>query len=120
MFTPSMNNGRNIFVFGSNLQGRHGRGGALDAKLNWGAQQWVGRGRQGQAYAIPTKDAHLAVLDLEIIEQFAMDFIDYALDHPELTFLLTKIGCGLAGYSEKDIAPMFSVVPGNVIKPEGW
>jgi len=120
MFTPDMNDGTNIFVFGSNEAGRHGRGAALEAKLHWGAQQWVGRGRTGQAYAIPTKNSQLRVLMLPMIQLYVGFFLEYARQRVELTFLLTKIGCGLAGYQESDIAPMFKNAPKNVIKPENW
>ena len=117
MYTPDMNNGTNIFVFGSNEAGRHGRGAALEARKHWGAETGVGIGRTGQAYAIPTKDRNLRVLPLETIAGFVDYFLHYAGEHPELTFLLTKIGCGLAGYTESEIGPMFSEAPPNVVQP---
>lgn len=106
-----------IFVFGSNLAGRHGKGAALAARLSHGAQYGQGIGRQGNAYAIPTKDKYLKSLDLTSIRVFVADFIRYARDHPELQFTLTAIGCGLAGYKPADIAPMFSNAPANVNQP---
>ncbi len=96
-----------IFVFGSNLSGRHGAGAALIAKNQFGAIYGVGFGPQGQCYAIPTKDRNLKVLPLNEIEPYIKVFIEYAKQNPESTFKVTKIGCGLAGYSVYDIAPMF-------------
>ncbi len=109
-----------IFVFGSNLAGRHGKGAALAAKLDWGAEQGVGVGRTGQAYAIPTKGYSLEVLHLDIINTYVLKFIQYANEHPDEEFYVTKIGCGLAGYKESQIAPMFKNAPKNCKLPEGW
>ena len=102
-----------IFVFGSNLAGRHGRGAALEAKKHWDAQYGVGKGRTGAAYAIPTKDGQLNTLDLEYIYRHVQEFIEYAKCHQELKFLVTRIGCGLAGYTDEEIAPMFQGAPAN-------
>ena len=109
-----------VFVFGSNLAGRHGKGAALFARHNRGAVYGVGRGPTGNAYALPTKDANLATLSLDEIQGHVNDFLDYARAHPELTFEVTKIGCGLAGYSESDISPMFAGAPGNCMLPQNW
>lgn len=106
-----------IFVFGSNLAGRHGKGAALHARLNFGAQYGVGLGRTGMAYAIPTKDHRLKTLPLSAIKSYVDDFIRYAKENPELIFQVTRIGCGLAGYSDYQIAPMFLDAPGNCILP---
>ena len=95
------------FVFGSNLAGIHGAGGALFAKQNFGAQQGVGVGFTGQSYAIPTKDRDIKVLPLEIIKNYVIEFTDDAMYNPEFTFHVTEIGCGLAGFHPKDIAPFF-------------
>jgi hypothetical protein len=108
-----------VFVFGSNLSGIHGLGAAKTA-LKWGAKYGQGVGLQGQTYAIPTKDEHIKTLPLIAIQMYVDQFKVFAKEHPELTFLVTKIGCGLAGYSEKDIAPMFQLCPPNCILPEGW
>lgn len=110
----------NIFVFGSNLAGRHGKGAALCAKNDHGAVYGVGVGRTGNAYAIPTKDRYLAVMPLPRIKDYVDDFIVYARQHPELTFLVTRIGCGLAGYRDDNIAPMFVGTPTNCILPNEW
>lgn len=106
-----------VFVFGSNLAGRHGRGAALWAKQHRGAIQGKGWGRQGNAYAIPTKDESLRVLPLDAIATFVAMFIGYAATHPEEEYELTPIGCGLAGYSPTQIAPMFKEAPDNVKLP---
>lgn len=112
-FTPEMNDGTNIFVFGSNRQGRHGKGAAKYAEDHWGAVYGRGEGRQGMAYAIPTKDTPYATLRLEEIQDHVNTFIEYARRHPRLKFLITEIGCGLAGYSPKYIAPLFVNAPAN-------
>lgn len=102
---------RQIFVFGSNLAGRHGKGAALEARQKWGAVYGVGHGRTGNAYAIPTKDENLRTLPLNLIAEYVWHFVTYARHHPELRFLLTPIGCGLAGYVPAQIAPMFPKLP---------
>jgi hypothetical protein len=109
-----------IFVFGSNLAGRHGKGAALAARQQHGATYGVGIGRQGNAYAIPTKDAQLRTLPLDQIKQYVRGFMVYAIEHPALQFEVTRIGCGLAGYKDADIAPLFANAPINCILPEGW
>lgn len=109
-----------IFVFGSNLAGRHGKGAALCARTEHGAEYGIGIGRTGNAYAIPTKDGSLRTLDLKTISGHVADFIDYARAHQEMEFQVTKIGCGLAGYRETDIAPMFAEAPDNCHLPDGW
>lgn len=109
-----------IFVFGSNLAGRHGAGAALFARQNHGAIYGRGVGPQGNAYAIPTKDYQIKTLPLTAIAPHVKDFIGYARAHPELTFQVTRIGCGLAGYTDGQIAPMFRGAPDNCILPEGW
>lgn len=106
-----------IFVFGSNLAGRHGKGAALYAKKHHGALQGQGEGLQGRSYGIPTKDEKVKTLPLERIGGFVSTFIVFAKDHPELTFRLTPIGCGLAGYSPVQIAPMFDGATNNIVMP---
>lgn len=109
-----------IFVFGSNLAGRHGAGSALEAAKNHGAKRGVGSGMSGRSYAIPTKDEDLQTLPLDEIAKFVKVFIEYASRRSDLTFNVVKIGCGLAGYKESEIAPMFAGAPQNVNLPEGW
>lgn len=109
-----------IFVFGSNLAGRHGRGAALHAHRHCGAQYGIGEGPTGHAYAIPTKDEALRTRPLELINRSVERFLEYARAHPELSFRVTRVGCGLAGYQDKDIAPMFADAPENCDLPDGW
>jgi hypothetical protein len=109
-----------IFVFGSNEAGRHGKGGALHARQHHGAQYGIGVGRTGSAYAIPTKDGHLRTLPLARIRQYVEEFLAYARDNPALAFKVTAIGTGLAGYRHEDIAPMFARAPINCRLPDEW
>ncbi len=96
-----------IFVFGSNLSGRHGKGAAKTA-LGWGAKWGQGSGLQGRTYGIPTKDASIRrTLTVIEIKPFVDEFIEFAKNNPNLIFLVTEIGCGLAGHKQKDIAPLF-------------
>jgi hypothetical protein len=106
-----------VFVFGSNLAGRHGKGSALEAVKNHGAIRGVGWGRQGDSYAIPTKDFHLRTLPLPMIQYFCRVFLDHARMHPGDTFKVVEIGCGLAGYKPRQIAPFFDYAPRNVHIP---
>lgn len=109
-----------IFVFGSNEAGRHGAGAAKYAREHHGAVYGVGRGRTGMAYAIPTKDARIQTRPLAAIAPDVAEFLRYAEAHPDLTFEVTRIGCGLAGYRDADIAPMFKDAPENCVLPDGW
>ena len=106
-----------VFVFGSNLAGRHGAGAAKWAAAHRGAEYGVGKGMQGNSYAIPTKDARLHSLSIPMIAEHVRRFIEFAREHPEMRFQLTPIGCGLAGYKPKDIAPLFKDAPDNVVQP---
>ena len=106
-----------IFVFGSNLAGRHGKGAALLARQKFGAVYGHGIGPQGRCYAIPTKDRHLKTLPLASIQKHVEEFLRRAKSTPELLFWVTEIGCGLAGYSAKEIAPMFRDAPNNCALP---
>ena len=106
-----------VFVFGSNEAGRHGKGAALYARQHHGAIYGQGEGMQGDSYAIPTKDAHLRTLPLVVIRSYVERFKAFAGQRGDLTFKLTPIGCGLAGYSPADIAPMFKDAPANVLLP---
>lgn len=106
-----------VFVFGSNLAGRHGKGAALWALQNRGAIYGQGFGRQGNSFAIPTKDANIRTLKLDIIANYVKLFILEAQETPETGYELTPIGCGLAGYKPEDIAPLFKNAPANVELP---
>lgn len=109
-----------IFVFGSNYAGRHGKGAALTALRKFGAISGQGTGIMGQSYGIATKDRNLKVLPLSAIDTQIYRFIKYAILHPELIFIVTPIGCGLAGYKSRDIAPLFYKynIPANVVMPD--
>ena len=96
-----------IFVFGSNLSGRHGKGAAKTA-LGWGAKWGQAKGLQGRTYGIPTKDASIRrTLTIEEIKPFVDEFIEFAKANQKLIFLVTEIGCGLAGLKPKEVAPLF-------------
>ncbi|WGW11700.1 hypothetical protein LWF01_16640 [Saxibacter everestensis] len=103
-----------IFVFGSNDSGQHGAGAALLAYQRFGAVWGQGHGPMGQSYGISTMEG------FELFRRNAAEFNRFASAHPELTFLLTKVGCGIAGYTEAQVAPLFAEAPPNVVKPEGW
>lgn len=109
-----------IFVFGSNEAGRHGAGAAKYALLHKGAIYGEGVGHFGESFALPTKDKNIETLPLNIIETYVHGFISYALTHPELEFQVTCIGCGLAGLTHSEIAPMFTHAPDNCQFDELW
>lgn len=109
---------REIFVFGSNTAGRHGKGAALAARRDHGAIYGKAEGLQGNSYAIPTKDAALKTLPLQFIAPAVRRFLEFARNNPNWRFRLTPIGCGLAGYQPDDIAPMFRDAPSNVALPD--
>ena len=104
-----------IFVFGSNLQGMHGGGAARVALEQFGAVWGEGTGLQGQSYAIPTMHG-----GIDVIAPYVNDFIAFAKEHPELKFLVTEIGCGIAGFSVSEMAPLFkeALEVENVYLPE--
>lgn len=106
-----------IFVFGSNLRGMHGGGAAYIAYRKFGAVMGQGVGLQGQSYAIPTMQG-----GVETIRPYVDEFIAFAREHPELTFLVTRIGCGIAGFRDEEIAPLFSEAHEveNIVLPMGW
>jgi O-acetyl-ADP-ribose deacetylase (regulator of RNase III) len=91
-----------IFVFGSNLQGMHGGGAARIAYEEFGAIWGQGVGLQGQSYGIPTMHG-----GVDVIKPYVDEFVNFAKSHPELKFLVTRIGCGIAGFTDEEIAPLF-------------
>lgn len=109
-----------IFVFGSNLAGRHGAGAARDAVTKYGAIYGQGVGLQGRSYALPTKDASIATLPLPAVDQAIDDFMKFAESRPELRFYVTPVGCGLAGYTREQIKPLFEGMPANCRFAETW
>lgn len=106
-----------IFVFGSNLAGMHGGGAARVARLHFGAVMGQGVGLQGQSYAIPTMQG-----GVDTIRPYVDDFIAYAKQHPDKNFLVTPIGCGIAGFEPEDIAPLFEKAKEieNISLPESF
>lgn len=92
-----------IFVFGSNLAGLHGGGAARAAMMHFGAIWGQGVGLQGQSYAIPTMHG-----GVDRIQPYVDEFIIFAEEHPEMHFLVTPIGCGIAGFTPEEIAPLFT------------
>lgn len=109
-----------IFVFGSNELGIHGAGAALHAVQHHGAERGVGYGPRDQSFAIPTRDWVIETLPRDRIRSFVQGFLAFAKLNPQQLFYITRIGCGFAGYTEADIAPMFVNAPINCILPEGW
>jgi hypothetical protein len=108
-----------IFVFGSNESGRHGKGAAKTA-LGWGAVWGQAEGLQGRTYGIPTKDSSIRnTLTIQQIKPYVDRFIECVKENPDLHFLVTEIGCGLAGLKPKQVAPLFAGVYGapNVSLP---
>jgi hypothetical protein len=107
-----------IFVFGSNLSGIHGAGSAYHAFKNHGAKWGKGVGFYGNSYAIPTKNHDIETMPLQQIKPYVDEFIKFAYDKPHTTFNIVAIGCGLAGYTPEQIAPMFKDAPINCNLPE--
>lgn len=105
------------FVFGSNLRGLHGGGTAYIAYSKFGAIIGQGVGLQGQSYAIPTMQG-----GVETIRPYVNEFIGFAREHQDLTFLVTRIGCGMAGFTDEDISPLFSKAHDveNIVLPPNW
>lgn len=109
-----------VFVFGSNRLGVHGAGAAKEAHRHYGAVYGCGEGLQGSSYAIPTKKTPYASLSLVEVAVAVERFIEFAQDHPQHEFHLTRVGCGLAGFTDEQIAPLFRSAPLNVHLPDLW
>ena len=109
-----------IFTFGSNEKGVHGAGAAKFAVQHHGAKMGIAVGLQGTSYAIPTKDGMLNTLPLAQIKVYVEGFMKFAAQNTGLVFNVTRIGCGLAGYKDQDIAPMFTYAPSNCCFPTEW
>ena len=106
-----------VFVFGSNLAGMHGGGAARMAYEHFGAEWGVGVGPTGQCYAIPTMQG-----GIDTIRPYVDEFIVYAKQHSDKRFLVTRIGCGIAGFTDEEIAPLFRealAIP-NIALPQLW
>jgi hypothetical protein len=109
-----------VFVFGSNEAGIHGAGAARHAVVAHEAQMGIGHGRTGTAYGIPTKDLDIETLPLSAIKVYVKEFLAHARTMPKTTFNVTRIGCGLAGYTDADIAPLFVNAPENCRFAPEW
>jgi hypothetical protein len=109
-----------IFVFGSNQGGRHAGGAARLAKDKFRAQEGVGEGLTGQSYAFPTLTASFERVSQASLEASRDRFFETARAHPDKIFLLTKVGCGIAGFAEEEIRPLFRDPPPNVVLPPDW
>lgn len=108
------------FVFGSNELGIHKRGAAKYALDHCGAVLGNGHGKQGTCYALPTKETPWVTLGLGWVAVYVKAFLEHAKANPQEQFFVTRVGCGLAGYSDKDIAPLFHGAPLNCIMPAAW
>lgn len=108
-----------VFVFGSNLAGVHGAG-AAKAALRYGARMGHGVGLQGRTYAIPTKDFDIKTLPIDNIKPYIERFKKVTLEHPQVKFFITRVGCGLAGYKDSEIAPLFRGCGDNCSFPKEW
>lgn len=110
-----------VFVFGSNLSGFHGGGAARAAHQLYGAGWGEAEGMTGNSYAIPTVQEHIAgPLSIDQIAVAVGQFIEFAQANPSTDFFVTRVGCGLAGHRDQDIAPMFSGSPDNCSLPDTW
>lgn len=108
-----------VFVFGSNLAGIHGAG-AAKAALRYGARLGHGIGLVGHTYAIPTKDVDIKTLPLDNIKPYIERFQKMTLQHSQVKFFVTRVGCGLAGYKDSQIAPLFKGCSTNCSFPQEW
>lgn len=111
---------RRIYVFGSNEQGIHGSGTAKIARQKYGAQLGIGRGLTGNSYAIPTKHTPYLTRPLSEIAVDIKVFLEFARQYPDWDFDVVRIGCGLAGYKDHQIAPLFRDAPSNCHFAESW
>lgn len=109
-----------IFVFGSNLAGVHGAGAARVALLKHSAKMGIGVGITGYSYALPTKDENIETRSLPEVKNSVEEFLSYAANHSENDFQVTRIGCGLAGFTDAEIAPLFADAPANCLFDEAW
>lgn len=109
-----------IFVFGSNLQGIHGGGAARYAHTSLGALWGQGEGLMGRSYALPTCSWPGEPLPLSLVEKHVNRFLGFAQGHPHMTFFVSAVGCGLAGFTEEQVSPFFAKASANCDLPKGW
>ena len=109
-----------IFVFGSNKAGIHGAGAALHARLTRNAEPGIGEGPTGSCYALPTKGFQIEYLSLSEVKPHIDKFIEYAESEPNQDFKVTRVGCGLGGFTDNEIAPLFKDAPDNCYFDLAW
>lgn len=111
-----------VFVFGSNLAGIHGAGAAYFAAIRRSFHGHLGAGPSGTCYAIPTKDCRIQSLGLNVIKVYVDQFLRYAdlMEGAGVQFQVTRIGCGLAGFKDEEIAPLFKNAPNNCWFDSAW
>lgn len=117
-------NHKEVFCFGSNTAGVHGAGAAKEAFLKHGAKYGIGYGlsfdHNGASFAIPTKDRHIQTLPTAAVEGFVKGFLTFAESRPDLTFKISRIGCGLAGKTDQEMAELFLRAPNNCLFDTKW
>lgn len=111
---------QHVFVFGSDLAGRHREGDALTALRRHGAIYGRGVGPQGGSYALPVRDEQDRLLPLAVIARYVQAFLRFAATHPDAIFHVSRIGCGRGAYRDEQIAPLFQGTPPNCRLPAGW
>lgn len=109
-----------IFTFGSNEAGRHGKGAAVEALRKHGAIYGCGFGHVGNSYAIPIKDINVQTLPYERVKDYVRSFLEYAEYYFDFEFKVTRVGCGLAGYTDMQMAPLFRLATANCFFDEAW
>jgi len=109
-----------VIIVGTNTAGRHGAGAAAQAHRHFGLELGIGEGLSGQSYAFPTLDDGLRQRADSELRESVQRLFKCAAEHPAKKFLLTKVGCGIAGYSEEYMASLFKNAPANIIKPLDW
>ena len=109
-----------VFVFGSNIRGIHGGGAAAYAARQLGAEHGIGEGRTGRTYALPTCAAPGVPLSIERVAEHVARFLEHARAFPAITFYVSEVGCGIAGFTAEQIAPLFATAPPNCDMPPGW
>lgn len=111
---------KEIFVFGSNMLGHHGGGAAIQAMEQFGAEWGINEGLTGRCYAFPTLEREMTKRGMRALQNSRDRLFATARALPEYTFLLTKVGCGIAGYTEDEIKPLFKDAPANIKLPKDW
>ena len=111
---------KKIFVFGSNLAGIHGGGAARYSHQKLGAEWGVGEGPTGDTYALPTKDQNIETRTLDEVRQSVDRFLRFSVLHSDLEFQVTRVGCGLAGFTDEQIAPLFLHAASNCTFDSAW